>query len=215
MIELFIKGAVSYLLGSIVGSLLIGHLHGIDIRTTGSGNAGATNALRALGKRVALTVLILDIAKGWVATGFLAPWAVPQFLAAAPGLAAWVKPVCALGVMLGHVYPIWYGFRGGKGVATLLGVVLGIDAWLIVPMILVWLVTVILTGFVSLGSILASIALAAGLALSHPTAPLVTFGILAVLLVTFTHRANIARLRAGSESRAMRLWLLGTRRRES
>jgi len=212
MIELLIKGVVSYLLGSIVGSLLIGHLHGIDIRTTGSGNAGATNAMRSLGKRAALTVLIIDIAKGWVATGFLAPWAVPPLLAASAELSAWCKPVCALAVMLGHVYPLWYGFRGGKGVATLLGVVLGINAWLILPMILVWLVTVSLSGFVSLGSILATVALAIAIAARHPTPPLVTFGILAVLFVTFTHRANIARMRAGTESRARRLWLFGPRR---
>jgi acyl phosphate:glycerol-3-phosphate acyltransferase len=210
--ELLLKAVVAYLLGSLVGSLVLRPLHGVDVRSTGSGNAGATNAMRALGKKVALTVLLIDIAKGWVATGFLAPWAVPPGIAATPELGAWCVTVCALAVMLGHVYPLWYGFRGGKGVATLLGVVLGINPWLLLPMILVWLATVILTGFVSLGSILATAALAVSLAVRNATPPLLAFAILALLLVTFTHRSNIARMRAGTESRARRLWLLGARR---
>jgi acyl phosphate:glycerol-3-phosphate acyltransferase len=212
MIELIVKGGLAYLLGSIVASLVIGRLRGVDIRSMGSGNAGATNAMRALGKKVALAVFVVDLAKGWVATGLLAPGAVPAAMAAPPEAAAWTVPVCGLAVMLGHVYPLWYGFRGGKGMATLLGAVIGIKAWLLLPMILVWLLTVILTGFVSLGSMLAGAALAVALALSHGSAPLVSFGILAMLLIAFTHRSNIARIRAGNESRARRLWLFGARR---
>jgi acyl phosphate:glycerol-3-phosphate acyltransferase len=211
MIELLIKGAVSYLLGSIVGSLALGRLRGLDIRTMGSGNAGATNALRTLGKKLALAVLVIDLGKGWIATGVVAHWALPDG-AASGELHAWVVPACALAVMLGHVYPIWYGFRGGKGMATLLGVVLGIRGWLLLPMILTWLATVILTGFVGLGSILAALALTIAIAVSHTTVPLVTFGVLAVLLIAFTHRSNITRMRAGTESRARRLWLFGARR---
>jgi acyl phosphate:glycerol-3-phosphate acyltransferase len=198
MIELLVKGALSYLVGSIVASLVIGRLRGIDIRTLGSGNAGATNAMRTLGTKVALAVFVIDLAKGWVATGVIAPWTLPPSIAAVSDTAAWSVPVCALAVMVGHVYPLWYGFRGGKGMATLLGAVLGINAWLVVPMVLAWLATVILVGFVSLGSILASAALAVALA--------------ALLLITFTHRSNLARIRAGTESRARRLWLLGSRR---
>jgi glycerol-3-phosphate acyltransferase PlsY len=212
MIELLVKGGLCYLLGSVVASLAIGHLRGIDIRTRGSGNAGATNAMRTFGKKVALVVFVIDLAKGWIATGAIAPWAVPQPWAAAPAVSAWSVPVCALAVMLGHVYPLWYGFRGGKGMATLLGAVLGINAWLALPMILMWLATVILTGFVGLGSILAAVALAVAIAAGRSGAPLVAFGILAVLLITFTHRENIARMRAGTESRARRLWLFGARR---
>jgi glycerol-3-phosphate acyltransferase PlsY len=96
--------------------------------------------------------------------------------------------------------------------ATLLGAVLGINARLVLPMIVAWLITVILTGFVGLGSMVATLALAVSMALGHAGAPLLTFGILAVLLLAFTHRANIARMRAGTESRARRLWLFGTRR---
>jgi len=212
MSELLLKAVIAYLLGSLVGSLVLRPLHGVDVRSTGSGNAGATNALRALGSKAALAVLIIDIAKGWLATAVIAPWAVPPALAAPAEARAWCVPVCALAVMLGHVYPLWYGFRGGKGVATLLGVVLGVTPWLLLPMILVWLATVILTGFVSLGSILATAALAASLAARNATPPLLAFGVLALLFVAFTHRGNIARMRAGTEARARRLWLLGMRR---
>jgi acyl phosphate:glycerol-3-phosphate acyltransferase len=213
MSELLIKAALAYLLGSIVGSLLIRRLTGgADIRLLGSGNAGATNALRTLGLKVAVWVLIVDVGKGWIATARLAPWALPGLPAAPPELAAWCVPVCGIAVMLGHVYPVWYGLRGGKGVATLVGAVLGISPWLLPPMILTWLVAVILFGYVSVGSILGSVALVIWIALRSPPPPLLTFAILGALLIVFTHRSNIARLRAGTESRAQRLWLFGTRR---
>lgn len=213
MTELLVKGGLAYLLGSIIGSLLIARLTGdVDIRTLGSGNAGATNALRIVGRKVAFWVLLIDVAKGWIATGRLAPWAIPGIAPAPPELEAWCVPVCGLAVMLGHVYPVWFGFRGGKGVATLLGAVLGISAWLLLPVILTWLIAVILFGFVGLASILGAIALAAWIALTNSGAPLLTFGILAAILILFTHRSNIARMRAGTESRARRLWLFGTRR---
>jgi len=214
MIELILKGALSYLLGSIVGSLAVARLTGgADIRTLGSGNAGATNALRTQGRKVALVVLVIDLAKGWIATAMVATWAMPAGIAAASaGLAAWSAPVCGLAVMLGHVYPLWYGFRGGKGVATLLGAVLGIKAWLLLPMILTWLAAVIAFGYVGLASILGAVALAVALALTRSGTPLLVFGILSALLILYTHRSNLARMRAGTESRARRLWLFGTRR---
>ena len=214
MIELILKGALSYLLGSIVGSLAVARLTGgADIRTLGSGNAGATNALRTQGRKVALVVLVIDLAKGWIATAMVATWAMPAGItAASTALAAWSAPVCGLAVMLGHVYPLWYGFRGGKGVATLLGAVLGIKAWLLLPMILTWLAAVIAFGYVGLASILGAVALAVALALTRSGTPLLVFGILSALLILYTHRSNLARMRAGTESRARRLWLFGTRR---
>ena len=215
MIELLVKGGLSYLLGSVMGSLLIARLTGgIDIRTLGSGNAGATNALRTQGRKVGLAVLLIDLSKGWIATAVMASWAMPAALIApAPApLAAWRVPVCGIAVMLGHVYPLWYGFRGGKGVATLLGAVLGINAWLLLPMILTWLAVVIAFGYVGLASILAAVALAVAIAFTSPGAPLLSFGALSALLILYTHLSNIARMRAGTESRARRLWLFGTRR---
>ena len=217
MIELILKGVLSYLLGSIIGSLVVGRLiGGVDIRTLGSGNPGATNALRTQGKKVALAVLLIDLTKGWVATAVIATWVVPAGIAAATApLAAWSASVCGIAVMLGHVYPLWYGFRGGKGVATLLGAVLGINAWLLLPMVLAWLTVVIAFGYVGLASILGAVALAVAVALTHGGTPLLVFGILSVLLILYTHRANLARMRAGTEPRARRLWLFGTRRRHA
>ena len=215
MIELLVKGGFCYLLGSLVGSLLIGQLRGgVDIRALGSGNAGATNALRTLGKAVALWVLLIDLAKGSIATALIAPAVLPGIAPAAAELRAWSATVCGLAVILGHVYPLWYGFRGGKGFATLVGAVLGIHPWLLLPMVLAWLATVILFGFVGLASILSALALAVAIAVGEggPRAPLLSFGILVTLLILFTHRANVVRMRAGTESRARRLWLLGARR---
>ena len=215
MIELIVKAGLSYLLGSVIGSLAVARLTGgADIRTLGSGNAGATNALRTQGMKVGLAVLLIDLAKGWVATGLIAPWMMPAVIVppATTSLAAWCAPLCGIAVMLGHIYPLWFGFRGGKGFATLLGAALGINARLLLPMILTWVVVVIVFGYVGLCSILAAVALAVAIALTNPSAPLLTFGILSALLILYTHRTNIARMRAGTEPRARRLWLFGTRR---
>ena len=214
MIELIVKAGLSYLLGSVIGSLAVARLTGgADIRTLGSGNAGATNALRTQGMKVGLVVLAIDLAKGWIATGVIAPWPLPAVIVpASTSLAAWCAPICGIAVMLGHIYPLWFGFRGGKGFATLLGAALGINAWLLLPMILTWIALVIVFGYVGLCSILAAVALAVTIALANPSAPLLAFGILSALLIRYTHRANLARMRAGTEPRARRLWLFGTRR---
>jgi glycerol-3-phosphate acyltransferase PlsY len=211
--ELLLKAALAYLLGSIVGSLVIGRLRGVDIRTLGSGNAGATNALRTQGKAVGLTVLVIDLAKGWLATAWLAHATLPLILPAAPALQAWSVPVCALAVMLGHVYPAWFGFRGGKGVATLVGVLLGISATLVEAFLLTFLVAVMLFGYVGLGSMLATLAVALFIATGYfsPRGPLLTFAVLALVLILYTHRGNIERMRSGTESRARRLWLFASR----
>jgi len=216
VIELLVKGGLSYLLGSILGSLVIGRFRGVDIRALGSGNAGATNALRTQGRRIAFWVLVIDLAKGWIATHQIAPALLPGIAPAAPALHAWCVTVCGLAVILGHVYPLWFGFRGGKGVATLVGAVLGIHPWLLLPMVLTWLAAVMLFGFVGLASILSAFALAVSIALSagSPRVPLLTFGVLVALLILFTHRSNIERMRAGSESRARRLWLFGSHGRQ-
>ncbi|HEX4647940.1 MAG TPA: glycerol-3-phosphate 1-O-acyltransferase PlsY [Steroidobacteraceae bacterium] len=215
MIELLVKACLSYLLGSLVGSLVIGRLRGgVDIRSLGSGNAGATNALRTQGWKLALWVFVIDLGKGAVATRLIAPAALPGIAPAAPALHEWCVTVCALAVMLGHIYPLWFGLRGGKGVATLVGAVLGADPWLLVPMALTWLAAVVLFGFVSLASILAAAALVVATALGAlgPRLPLLGFAVPAAALVLYTHRSNIARMRAGTESRARRLWLFGARR---
>jgi glycerol-3-phosphate acyltransferase PlsY len=214
VIELIVKALLAYLIGSIVGSLLIGKLRGVDIRAMGSGNAGATNMLRTQGKAAALAVLLIDVGKGAVATRVLAPLAIAGVPPAEPALQAAIVAACGLAVIVGHVYPLWYGLRGGKGVATFLGAVLGINAGLVLAMVLTWLAVVILSGFVGLASMAGVAAVAVAIAARYPGAhpELLVFGILATLLIVYTHRANIGRMLAGKEPRARRLWLFGLRR---
>ena len=214
MTELILKGVLSYLLGAVVASLVIGRLRGVDIRTLGSGNAGATNALRTQGKAIGLTVLVIDLAKGWLASAWVAHLSLPMILPAAPALEVWSVPVCALAVMLGHIYPVWFGFRGGKGVATFAGAVLGISGWLLLVFVLTWLAAVILLGFVGFASMLGAVAVVIASAVGDFPArtPLLTFAVITTALILYSHRANLARMRAGTEPRAKRLWLFGMRR---
>ena len=212
MSELLIKFLASYLLGSIVGSLLVGRLRGgVDIRTLGSGNAGGTNALRTQGKSFALWVLAIDIGKGWIATRFVAPLLLPAVPAAPEELRVWIPAACGVAAIVGHVYPLWHGFRGGKGVATLVGVVLGLDASLLLPMLLTWFAAVVLFGYVGLASMLAAASLPIYVSMVglEPGLPLTSFGVVVTAMIVFTHRSNIARMRAGTEPRARRLWLFG------
>ncbi len=216
MMSIIVKPVVAYLLGSLVGGLLVGRLRGgVDIRRMGSGNAGGTNALRTQGKLFAFWVLLIDIGKGWLATAVLPAAALPGLAAGAHGR-EWLVAACGLAVILGHLYPLWYGFRGGKGVATLIGAVLGAAPLLLLPMLAVWLLTVILSGYVGLGSMLGAVTFALGAAIRPGTrGALLAFAVLAAVLIVYTHRSNIARMFAGTEPRARRLWLLGTHTRSS
>ena len=212
MSELLVKVLLSYLLGAIVGSLWVGWLRGgVDIRKMGSGNAGGTNALRTQGKSFALWVLLIDIGKGWIATRLIGPMLLYGVIPASPQIRLWIPAACGVSAIVGHCYPVWHGFRGGKGVATLVGVVLGLDAWLIAPMLLTWFAAVVIFGFVGLASMLAaaSIPVYVSLAGLEPGLQLTTFGVLVTTLIVYTHRGNIARMRKGTEPRARRLWLFG------
>lgn len=216
MIGLAARAVLAYLLGSIIGGLVVGRLRGgVDIRKLGSGNAGGTNALRTQGKAFAFWVMLIDVGKGWLATGPLSAATLPG-LAAAPEWHEWTVAACGVAVILGHVYPLWYGFRGGKGVATLIGAVLGASPVLLLPLLAVWLATAVLSGYVGLASMLGTAALAVAAAVQGRTGrPLLLFALVTTALIVFTHRANIARMRAGTEPRARRLWLLGSRARSS
>jgi glycerol-3-phosphate acyltransferase PlsY len=212
MLELGLKSLLAYLLGTLLGSLILGRLRGVDIRNMGSGNAGATNALRTQGKAFGLFVLVFDIAKG-VAAVLWVPSLGFSTLGLGPALPhTWLVLACGLAVILGHVYPVWYGFRGGKGVATVVGVVGALEPRFLIPMIACWLVVVLLTGYVGLASMLAGAALIAAVYWWEPgNTPLLMFCILVTALVIFTHRGNIARMAAGTEHRARRLWLFRSR----
>jgi glycerol-3-phosphate acyltransferase PlsY len=202
------KILLAYLLGSIVGSLVLGRLRGIDIRTQGSGNAGGTNALRTQGAAFALGVIVIDVAKGWFAAAVLP--SIPIGLGAGPP-PLWLPSACGLAATLGHVYPAFFGLRGGKGAATLIGAVAGLAPTAMPLMLLVWLAMVMVLGFVGLATMTAAVALPLSILAvgAVPRGPLLLFGLAAAGFVIYTHRSNIARMRAGTEPRAKRLWIFG------
>src|SRR3981081_1899315 len=159
MLELGVKILIAYLLGTLLGSLILGRLRGVDIRSLGSGNAGATNALRTQGKLFALLVLVVDIAKGVIAVWWLPTAALPA-VGIDPGLPReWLTLACGLAVILGHVYPVWFSFRGGKGAATVVGVIAALELRLLVPVMASWFVVLLLTGYVGLATMLSGVAL--------------------------------------------------------
>ncbi len=197
---------LAYLLGSASGSLLVGRLRGgVDIRTLGSGNAGGTNAMRTQGASFAIPVLLIDVGKGWLATA-----ALPALMPDAP---QWLPVACGLGAIVGHVFPVWHGFRGGKGVATLVGAVAGLAPVLLLPMLGTWLLVAIAFGYVGLASMAAAASLPFSALLLDvaPRGALIAFGLLVAGFIVYTHRGNLARMRRGREPRARRLWWRGLR----
>ena len=212
MLELGVKILIAYLLGTLLGSLILGRLRGVDIRSLGSGNAGATNALRTQGKFFGFLVLTVDIAKGVFAVWWL-PTAVLPGVGIDPDLAReWLTVACGFAVIVGHVYPVWFGFRGGKGAATVVGVVAAMELRLLVPMVVSWFVVLVLSGYVSLATMLSGVALVVAVCMLEPdNVALLSFCVAATLFVVYTHRGNIARIRAGQEHRARRLWLFRSR----
>jgi len=210
--DFFSKVLVAYLLGSIVGSLVVGRLRGgVDIRTLGSGNAGSTNAVRTQGLGFGIWVIVIDVAKGWLAASLLPRLAIPGIAPAQGAAAAWLPAACAFAAIIGHVFPVWHGFRGGKGVATLVGAYAGLQFVLLAPLVVSWLAVVMVSGYVGLSSIAASLAIPVYLLIrdgAHVT-PLMGFALACAALVMFTHRGNVKRMRAGTESRARKLWLFG------
>ena len=212
MLDLGFTALVAYLLGSVIGSLLLGTLRGVDIRTQGSGNAGGTNALRTQGWAFALGVVVVDVGKALLAVGWLPGLELPG-IGIDPGVdREWLAVACATAVVFGHVYPVWYEFRGGKGAATLLGAVALLAPIALVPVLLVWLATVMLTGYVGLGTMLGTATLPLYFASVAPrSTPLMVFGLVLAAFIVFTHRSNVQRMREGVENRARRLWLLRPR----
>jgi glycerol-3-phosphate acyltransferase PlsY len=207
-----VKVLIAYLLGSIVGSLVVGRLRGgVDIRKLGSGNAGSTNALRTQGLAFGIWVIIIDVAKGWVAAAWLPTLGVAITAGESAG---WLSAACAFAAIIGHVFPVWHGFRGGKGVATLLGAWAGLELALLAPLVVTWLAVIMVSGYVGLSSITASLAIPVYLLLrdgAHLT-PLMGFALACAALVIWTHRGNVRRMRAGTEPHARKLWLFGRNR---
>lgn len=202
MLELGLKVLIAYLLGSVMGSLLLGRLRGTDIRKLGSGNAGATNALRTQGKLFALGVMAIDVGKGALAAGAVPALALP-FVPADPEVSReWLAFSCAAAAVVGHVFPVWHGFRGGKGAATLVGTIVVLAPALVLPVLAIWIGMIVLTGYVGLSTIIAaaSVPLYLGLARLPEERALFIYACAMAAFVVFTHRSNIARMLAGTEN---------------
>lgn len=194
---------VAYLLGSLSGSLLLGRLRGVDIRTQGSGNAGGTNALRTQGWKFALGTVLVDVGKG-----VLAAWLARRF----GGGEAWLPWAAGFAAVLGHVWPVFHGFRGGKGAGTLVGVLLVL--WLpgLAVLIGTWLLVLGIGGYVGLSTIVAAASLVPLALLTGADAWRLGFAVVLALFILYTHRSNVARLRAGTEPRFERARFLVRRR---
>ena len=212
MLELGIKSLLAYFLGALLGSLVIGRLRKVDIRTLGSGNAGGTNALRTQGVAFGLLVLAIDIGKGVIAAGLVPGWQLPGVDVDPRVSREWLQVCCAAAVILGHVYPVWFDFRGGKGAATVVGAVVALHPWALIPMLLSWVLVIALTGYVGLATMLAGVCLVGAVWYFDPgDTPFLWFASLSSAFIIYTHRSNIQRMLSGAENRARRLWLLRPR----
>ncbi|WP_318556776.1 glycerol-3-phosphate 1-O-acyltransferase PlsY [Geobacter anodireducens] len=191
MLNELILTAVAYLVGSIPTGLLLARAFGVDIRVTGSGNIGATNVYRTLGRTVGIATLLGDCLKGLV----------PVLVAGKLGLAdPWVAAV-GLAAFLGHVYTVFLGFKGGKGVATALGVFLGVSPLSVLSALALFIGIVASTRYISLGSITAAAAMPFLVAAVERRPLLVGMTLIIAAIVIVKHRENIRRLREGTESR--------------
>ena len=189
---------VAYLIGSISFAVVMSRAFGLsDPRTYGSGNPGATNVLRSGNKKAAIATLIGDAAKGWFAV-WLAQHLADQFDVGNAGIA-----LVAIAVFLGHLYPIFFKFKGGKGVATALGVLLGLNVWLGIATLVTWLVIAYAFRYSSLAALVAAIFAPFYFGLLFGTSEMEKLLAVAAMsaLLIFTHRGNIGKLMAGKESR--------------
>lgn len=212
MLAIGIRIVVAYLCGSLIGSLIVGKLRGgVDIRTQGSGNAGGTNALRTQGKLFALWVMLIDIGKGVLAV-LVVPYLPIPFLHPATEVSLspeWISALCGIAVIVGHVYPVFFGFRGGKGMATYVGVLAVLSPLALVPGFVVWSFTLMLSGYVGLSTIFAVWTIPVFvLVMWGFKLGLFWFALSMALFILYTHRANVARMRAGTENRFKRAMLL-------
>lgn len=208
MAALIIKIILAYLLGSVSGSLLLGKFKKVDIRAQGSGNAGGTNAFRTQGLVFAIGVVIIDVGKG-----LLAAWWIPalDFGSSALILDSRIPMmVCGFAAVLGHCFPLWHGFRGGKGAATTLGVLIVIEPWLLLPLAITWLLTLVMTGYVGLSTVLSGFSLVPAAWVMNNDM-LVVFAMVLALFLLFTHRGNMRKLRDGTEYRFERIYIFSNK----
>ena len=206
MVLLWLLVWLSYLAGSVPSSLLIGKLTlNVDVRQFGSGSTGATNSFRVLGWRSALIILALDIFKGWFAAAVISGWE-------QDGDCNMTAVLCAFAAVMGHTFPIFAGFRGGKGVATLAGALLYLFPIAVALGAPILSTVVFLTGYVGLGSLVTVSLLPLGSYFKFGTVNswFGYFSILMALLIAFTHRGNLSRMLTGTENRFDKVRLFRT-----
>ena len=192
----------AYLLGSIPTGYLAGRVKGIDIRKVGSGNIGATNAFRILGKGPGALVLLVDALKGWAAVGLAAPFILGAVAGeASPGVREAAALVAGFFAVLGHNYTCWLRFKGGKGIATSAGVLAGLVPAALISVLCVWIIILILWRYVSLASISAAAVLPFAVGLTGYSWTLITVTAVMGALAIYKHKANIERLRKGTENK--------------
>ncbi|MEN8822612.1 MAG: glycerol-3-phosphate 1-O-acyltransferase PlsY [Abyssibacter sp.] len=217
MIEITVKLLLAYLLGSVMGGLVLGRLTGTgDLRQSGSGNAGATNALRTRGKRFGLAVLAIDALKGVFAVLLipLLPWPLDEAITVPD---RWIALACGVAVTVGHIAPVFFGFAGGKGAATLLGVCIVTVPAAVPWALLGFLATLVLSGYAGLSTLMAALLIVLYVACGSAPgllSPLGGFAVAMFALVVWTHRENLLRMLRGEESRFERA-MLWRRWRES
>lgn len=196
--------AGAYLLGSLPTGYLVGRACGIDLRKSGSGNIGATNAMRILGKPAGIFVLFVDVLKGFLACTVVPPTAIQWFGKGIANPAAppvWLVIIGGLAAVLGHNFTLWLRFRGGKGVATSAGVILGVLPFPFLAVILTFLVAMWITRIVSLSSLIAATLLPIATWWWHREPLLLGFALVLTALAFLRHRSNIRRLLQGTEPR--------------
>ena len=210
MLELGVKFLISYFIGSLMGAMLIGWLRGgVDIRTMGSGNAGGTNALRTQGVVFALGVVIVDVGKGVIGAGVIPGLELP-FVPQDPEISrTWLTLACATGAVIGHVWPVYHGFKGGKGAATLIGTLVILAPELIIGVLLVWGWMLVMTGYVGLATMTASTMLPiwVGFTRLPDDQPLFIYLAIMAAFVIYWHRSNIRRMREGTEDRNVKVMM--------
>jgi glycerol-3-phosphate acyltransferase PlsY len=193
---------LGYFAGSIPTGFLLAKARGIDIRTVGSGNIGATNVSRSLGKGAGILVLVADGLKGWLSVVLIAALVAGWFGAGAGSEKhEWFRICAGVGAVLGHNFTCWLHFKGGKGIATSAGVLLALVPWTLLIIFGVWVVVFALTRYVSLASISASVACPFATWIAYNNSTLVLVMAAMAVLAVFQHRANVKRLLEGTESR--------------
>ena len=195
---------ISYLLGSISGGMILGRLNGVDIRTMGSGNTGGTNAFRTMGAKFAVGVLLIDVVKGFIAVYFVPLLNLGEIIPGSEVGVGFLPIACGCGAVLGHVYPVYYKFKGGKGAGTMVGVLLALFPIGLAICLTAWGIGLILTGYVGFSTIIGGTALPISTALFYEgglAAPFGNFSIIICLFIIFTHRSNIIRMMQGDENR--------------